>query len=290
MGIGGLWKPEYVLKPRNIAARLRYRDTSRLPRRMAIEVHGRRFLIDPDEVIGRHLLHFGLFDLLVTEALTRLAQPDELAADIGANIGYMSCVLADRVGPHGKVLAFEPHPEIFADLVENTRGLPVDPAQAAVSDAAGTAVLHLPRNFAGNRGIASLETSGDSLDEVEVPSVTLDRALPPGCRIGVMKIDIEGHELAALRGAAALLRGGRIRDIVFEEHSPENSPVAAHLRAFGYHVFRLQKTFFGPKLLQPDAAIGESSWESPSLLATLQPERAAALFQRRGWDALKTSR
>ena len=287
MGIGGLWKPEYILKPRNIAARLRYRDTSRLPRRMAIEVHGRRFLIDPDEVIGRHLLHFGLFDLLVTEALLRLAQPGELAADVGANIGYMSCVLADRVGSEGKVFAFEPHPEIFADLVENTRGLGVEAARAAVSDSAGTAMLHIPRTFAGNRGIASLEASGDSLTEVEVPSVRLDQALPAGCRIGVMKIDIEGHELAALRGAEALLREGRIRDIVFEEHSPENSPVAAHLRAFGYQVFRLHKSFFGPKLLDPEAAVEESTWESPSLLATLEPERATALLHRRGWDALK---
>ena len=237
-------------------------------------------------MIGRHLLHFGLFDLLVTEALLRLADPGELAADVGANVGYMAAVLADAVGPSGRVIAFEPHPDIFAELGFNTAGLPVDAHQAAVSDHAGTALLHIPDSFSGNRGIASLEASSEAATEVAVPALTLDEALA-GRSIGVMKIDIEGHELAALRGAERLLGERRVRDIVFEEHDPAHSVVAPHLAERGYRLFRLHKTFFGPRLLAPDAAVGLSRWESPSLLATLDPARAEARFARRGWRALR---
>jgi len=286
MPIGGLFKPEYLLRPRNIAARLRYRDTSRLPAEMMATVRGRPFRIHPDEVIGRHLLHFGLFDLLVTETLLRLAEPGETAADVGANIGYMSCVLADAVGPAGRVIAFEPHPEIFQDLVWNTRGLPIEARPAATSDHEGTARLKMPVTFAGNRGIATLETTEESHAEIDVALTTLDAAFLAE-RIGVLKIDIEGHELNALKGATRLLSGRRIRDIVFEEHNPVGSPVAKYLAGFGYRVFRLHKTFRGPELIDADARIAESTWESPSLLATLEPDRARRLLSRGGWHALR---
>ena len=287
MPLAGLFKPEYLLRPSNVLARLRFRDTRRLPATLTIAVRGRPFRINPDEVIGRHLLHFGLFDLTVTEALLRLADPGELAADVGANVGYMACVLADAVGSQGRVIAFEPHPEIFAELAANTLGLGVEAKQAAVSDRAGVVRLHIPEAFVGNRGIASLEALGDASEDVEVDAVSLDEVLAGERPVGVMKIDIEGHELAALRGAENLLRGGRIRDIVFEEHNPAQSAVARHLADRGYRIFRLHKGFFGPKLLDPEASVSESRWESPSLLATLDPARAQTRFAARGWTALR---
>jgi FkbM family methyltransferase len=287
MPLGGLLKPEYLLRPANIISRLRYRNTASLPACVTALVRGRPFRLNPHEVIGRHLLHFGLFDLLVTEALTRLADTGEIAVDVGANVGYMARVLADRVGPKGRVIAFEPHPEIFADLAWNTSGTPVEPVEAAASERAGTAQLRIPRAFANNRGIASLEATGDSVEEVAVPTVSLDTILSDIAKIGVMKIDIEGHELSALRGSEAMLREGRVRDIVFEEHDPANSMVAAHLIARDYQLFRLHKEFFGPRLLPLGAPVAQSHWESPSLLATLDPKRAQARFGPRGWQCLR---
>lgn len=283
MRISGIFKPEYMLRPRNIISRLRYWNTARLPSSMTILVRGKPFRLRPHEIIGRHILHFGLFDLLVSEALTRLAAPGELAVDVGANIGYMTRVLAQRVGSRGQVMAFEPHPEIFSELTWNTVGEPIMLSQAAVSDRSGTAKLRIPANFAGNRGIASLEAGCDAYDEVKVPIVTLDSTFASDVKIGVMKIDIEGHELSALRGADRMLRGGQIRDIVFEEHDPDHSEVATYLTRLGYHVFRLEKGFFAPKLRQISDTPKISSWESPSLLATLEPQRAKDLFSPKGW-------
>ena len=285
MMLKGLFKPEYLLNPRRIISRLRLKKPSVLPLKISVTVRNRSFEIYPDEVIGRHLLHFGLFDLLVTEALLRLADSGELAADVGANVGYMSVVLADAVGPSGKVFAFEPHPEIFAQLQSNTAGLSVELFQAAASDRAGVARLYIPNAFTGNRGIASLEKNGSSTG-FDVQSVSLDQLLPADQHIGVLKIDIEGHELAALHGAESLIRRGQIRDIIFEEHSPKQSVVAQFLIERGYAVFLLHKTFFGPKLLDLSSVVAPSSWESPSLLATLDAVRARKRFAKRGWRAL----
>lgn len=286
MKASGILKPEYLFRPRNVLSRLRYANTARLPQLMTVQLHDRPFRIHPDEVIGRHILHFGLFDLLVTETLMRLADPGEVAVDVGANIGYMSRVLADRLGPEGKVFAFEPHPEIHAELLLNTAGTCVVAAQAAVSTMPGTAELHIPRFFNGNRGIASLEKTADALDAVTVTCVTLDDALDGAAPVGVLKIDIEGHELAALQGAERLLRARQIRDIVFEEHHPEASPVVAYLTGLGYHLFRLEKRFRGPHLAAPNTAVALNGWESPGFLATTAPERAAERMRRSGWVAL----
>lgn len=286
MAIGGLFKPEYLLKPRNALARLRYRDTRKLPAMMTIGYCGRPFRIHPHEVIGRQLLHFGLFDLLVTETLLRLADPGELAVDLGANIGAMSRVLAQAVGSQGRVVAFEPFAAIYQDLVWNCAGYPVETQSVAVSDHCGEGHLSIPQAFSSNRGIATLETSDPQAGSIRVATVTLDRAFAVD-KIGVMKIDIEGHELAALRGASQLLGERRVRDIVFEEHQPRNSAVARHLVESGYHIFRLHKTFGGPRLISAEAAVVDSQWESPALLATLDPDRATRRLAPLGWRALR---
>jgi FkbM family methyltransferase len=216
----------------------------------------------------------------------RLADPGETAVDVGANIGYMARVLADRTGPAGTVFAFEPHPAMFAELLHNTENFGVIAKQAAVSDRAGKASLHVPHDFAGNHGIASLERPDSEFETLAINCLTLDEALNEQTTVGVLKIDIEGHELAALSGAQAMLRAGRIRDIVFEEHNPRNSAVAAHLTEMGYAVFRLEKRFGGPRLVSPTSIVVHNGWESPAFLATIAPDRAQARMRQGGWCAL----
>jgi FkbM family methyltransferase len=282
----GLLKPEYLFRPRNVLARLRYRDPARLPARMSVSVFGRPFAIDPHEVIGRHILHFGLFDLLVSEVLFRLADPGETALDVGANIGFMTRLLAERVGASGRVYAFEPHPEIFAELQGNASDAQVTAIRAAASDRPGTAMLNLPLHFDGNRGIASLEPAAAATATLPIECVTLDAALPADCRIGLVKIDVEGHELKVLEGATRLLAERRIRDIVFEEHDTGGSPLFAYLASKGFTVLRLVKGFAGPRLREVAAPVRESGWESPSYLATLDSARATERLAPGGWRVL----
>ena len=70
-----------------------------------------------------------------------------------------------------------------------------------------------------------------------VPAVRLDEAL--SSHVGVVKLDCEGHELAALLGAERLLQHGMIRDVVFEEFASYPTPVTDLLEAAGLEVMAL---------------------------------------------------
>jgi hypothetical protein len=82
---------------------------------------GIKIRIFSGEAIGHAIWTTGLYDLSVTEMLWRLIDPGDIAIDVGANIGYMSSVMMQRVGPAGKVLSFEPHPELYQRLADNVK-------------------------------------------------------------------------------------------------------------------------------------------------------------------------
>lgn len=148
--------------------------------------------------------------------------------DIGAHIGYFTRKFAQWAGPTGRVFAFEPHPVNYRFLTKNVSRWPnVTPVQTIISDTAGVGTLHV----SGKSGCHSLfETmyvrSGEGAHQV--PMTTLDgfwmSAGQP--EIGFMKIDIEGAELRALRGATDLIEShDTLRMVV--EFCP------AHLQAGG---------------------------------------------------------
>ena len=69
-----------------------------------------------DVSISSHLMLEGYWEMWVTEAMMRHVQPGMTVLDIGANLGYFTMLLADLVGPSGRVLAFEPNPEMAGRL------------------------------------------------------------------------------------------------------------------------------------------------------------------------------
>jgi hypothetical protein len=123
-----------------------------------------------------------------------------------------------------------------------------------------------------------------------VPLERLDDRLPDGNRAGLVKIDVEGHELSVLRGARRALAQRRIRDVVFEENETLPTPVTRLLESAGYTIFGLDQRFFGPRLVSPDAPRARPLWEAPTFLATLDPERAQNRMRRRGWTVLRSRR
>jgi FkbM family methyltransferase len=289
----GVLKPEYLYRPSQIIRRVRLRlegmpefVDARLPWGAPIRVR-------PTETIGRSVLQLGLFDLAVTETLFRLVGAGDTVADVGANIGYMTNVLAHRAGPSGSVHCFEPHPALFAELTHNLdlwrRTTPCDyqPKQAAVSDRAAELTLSMPETFSSNRGIATLEPEeGKRYTTVTVPGVTMDEVFSDRPPV-LVKMDVEGHEHHVLNGATTLIEGRRVRDWVFEENSGYPSPVTRFFDAQGYTVLRIVKHFTHAELLPADQAVEESGWESPNYLATLDPGRAKERFAAKGWTCLR---
>ena len=303
-------RPYYWYRPAQLVLRLRTPASSDGAPRLLRTAWGSRLYCWSDP-LGNSIARTGTYDLIVAETLARLADPGETAVDAGANVGVMSNLLAHAVGAAGRVVSFEPHPLIFQTLSGNVsrwsaveRIDTIEPRQAAVSSSAGILPLRIePDVFAHNKGTASLEGSArvepsdgqaavdSAADEqtalgnaIDVQTVRLDEELSGP--VGVLKLDVEHHELAALHGADALLSTGSIRDILFEEHGPPPTPVTALLEAHGYTVLGVRQGTIGPLLSTPAEAYEKQLWDPPALLATLDPARARRRLRRRGWACL----
>ena len=119
-----LWKPWYVWRPWQLVSRLDY--SIRGPRAGYTEMRiawGMSILADARKTIGRSIRTTGIYDLAVSEILARVVRPGDTVVDAGANVGYMTLLTAIAAGPSGKVMAWEPHPELFGVLKRNVSSL-----------------------------------------------------------------------------------------------------------------------------------------------------------------------
>lgn len=127
-----------------------------------------------------------------------------ISLDIGANRGVYSYVMRQH---SLSVIAFEPNP-FYANCVRRALS-DVKVIEAAVSDHEGTSVLRVPLSepIAG-MGTIEAENTLDRVPvrQIEISVLTLDSLKLP--KVGFAKIDIEGHELAALRGATSTIENG----------------------------------------------------------------------------------
>lgn len=203
--------------------------------------------------IGPACMKLDLGDMIQRDVAFGVYEPRELSlvrqvlprggcfVDVGANIGIYSAVAAQCVGPNGRVIAIEPDPYCFERLEK--MGLPnVSILKTAVGDKRETgAQLFIPPAHEANRD-GSLVYHAEGATTVCVPVTTLDEALAfLTCTIDLMKMDIEGGEPAALRGADRLLKSGHIRAVLceFNEtllHAAGSSreQLASTFHTFGY--------------------------------------------------------
>lgn len=208
--------------------------------------------------------YIGVYEPEVTPVFLRLlrrSNPRHCFVDIGANEGYYTLVAAQHLrrrsaGDGGRVFAFEPHPFAFEQLRKNVslNGLDnVVAVNAAVGDGPGQTTLHASDQEVALSSIRPVQEELDrrftvdiltldgffGLDEdVELPQVTAlgPRETAASARVSVIKMDIQGAELLALRGARRLLE--RDRPILVLEEWP------AGYERFGYSVEAL-KTYLG---------------------------------------------
>jgi len=117
--------------------------------------------------------------------------------DVGSNVGVYALFVAAQAGPHARILAVEPQPEVFDRLAYNIRQNPFGTVKAvacAVADKAGELTLFLD---ARNRGESSVKIVGSSdAATVRVPSVALlDLLQAEGfTSVDAIKLDVEGAE------------------------------------------------------------------------------------------------
>jgi FkbM family methyltransferase len=289
-------KPQYVLHPTRAVRRALHRvENETAARRLVARVPwGVTLEVYPSDAIGYSIMTGGVFDPCVTETLHRLIDPGDVVVDVGANIGYLTSLAAVRAGGDGAVLAYEPHPSVFELLASNVArwraeatGLaPVTVRQEALSDRAGTGTLDAGPVFHANMGLAALRSPAEGTEGIAVALRRLDEAISAAHRptVGLLKIDVEGHEPAVLRGAGALLDEGRVRDVVFEDHDPYPSEATSVVEAAGYRLFSLDNDLFGLRLGAPADRGQTAGWPGPSYLATRDERRALARLRPRGWQ------
>jgi FkbM family methyltransferase len=181
----------------------------------------------------------------VHEAILAPLREGDVFLDVGANVGYYTVLAARRVGAAGRVMAFEATPTTAAQLRRNIQanGLEnVEVVEAAVGDGSAERVrIGVPGNVFG---MASVVRAGDAGTETfEVAATTLAGAAARFPRIRMVKMDIEGAEYDALRGAEPIL--DRVENLVVECNRQE-AEIGALLAAYGFQVQHLR---FGPYIL-----------------------------------------
>lgn len=193
----------------------------------------------------------------LSRVVKSLVKRGDHVVDAGANIGYVTAMLARWVGTEGRVFSFEPVPETYDLLQHNMASLRLEQVKlfnCALSATDGEAVMSVPRYEAGyeNPYEARIVGGGDVAPEdgrrVAVVMRRLDSALSgEGEAITFLKIDVEGHELDLLRGADALIERWHPAMVIEIGEDPVRArQLNALLRQKGYSCF----LWSGEKLVQ----------------------------------------
>ena len=141
--------------------------------------------------------------------------PGAVVVDVGANIGIYSRFFSGCIGPTGVVHAFEPSPKNFRRLQSAMDKLPnVRLSRAAVGERSGRSQLYLSNDL--NVDHRAYLPEGGSRDTVPIDVIALDDYFSPGDRVDLIKLDIQGYELHALRGANRILHENPAIKLVVE--------------------------------------------------------------------------
>ncbi len=185
------------------------------------ELAGFRIFADPEDLaVGKSVLS-GQYEPEVMAVFRDVLRPGMGVIDIGANIGVFSMLAASLVGPAGWVLGIEPNRR-NARMAEASRRLNgfghLTILQAAA--ARGPGLLAINASF--SNGTTSPVDECAVLEAETVGCVPVDAVSPRGCRVDLIKLDVEGAEYNALLGCQALLR--RHRPVLVFEFGPGQLP------------------------------------------------------------------
>jgi FkbM family methyltransferase len=161
-------------------------------------LRGKRWIVGS----GISRLWLGSYEPEKMQLAASLLHQGDFAFDIGANAGIYSLLFSDRVGPSGRVVAFEPSLTNIGYLRRHM----------ALNDA--TNVSLVPAAVSRQTGKAMIDLGSDSSTgqispdgALQIDTITLDDFVAEeNCRPSLIKVDVEGAEVEVLEGASATLR------------------------------------------------------------------------------------
>lgn len=185
---------------------------------------GLKVRIYPNDVIGRDIYVHGVMEPKESAFVNQFLKPGMVFFDVGANMGQYTLFGAQRVGKTGKVHSFEPSRRMFGELEYNIQLNKLSDIcvlnQAAISEASGTARLSQYEEGAEVYGSLGTQHWADKsiIGYDEVKTITLDEYIVERniSKIDLIKMDIEGAELLALKGAKRILSQSDAPVIILE--------------------------------------------------------------------------
>ncbi len=207
--------------------------------------------VDMDEWIQQHIYFFGSWDERGTNFLKLNLNPGDVFFDVGANIGCFSLIASKIVGTEGKVHSFEPVTRVYEKLLANIQlnGLKnITAKRKAVFESSGTLELFVSSNE--NVGMSSIFHHDTESGQVEIAeSISLDEYVQKEgiTEIKMIKIDIEGAEIFALRGMKQILKELKpvliieISKDVFQNTKMEGNEVLEFMQSMRYEIRKIYK-------------------------------------------------
>ncbi|WP_205474147.1 FkbM family methyltransferase [Nocardioides sp. SYSU D00038] len=212
----------------------------------------------------------GAYEVAETAWYKAHVGPGDTVVELGANIGYFTCVFARSVGPTGRVVAYEPDPRLREIATRNLEshgfGGWSEVRPSAVSDGPGRATFYRAGRNYGNNSLFRdrADAIGGSTFEVDLVTLDDDLADLPD-RIDFVKMDIQGAESHALSGMDKILadRPPRLMLLEFWPHGLDAlgrppRQMLDQLADAGYTVREMGR----PDPVDPDALLARLTPES----------------------------
>lgn len=181
---------------------------------------GHQLYVDPlDTIVSRRLIESGHWEFWTTAAVLSLIRPGHHVVEVGANLGYYTVLMADRVGSTGSVLAMEANPRLSAmandSLVLNgLDGHALVLNLAALDRRGSISFVTSPTNAgAGHVAILAKAPFADAVT-ITVQATTLDDVVTEN--VNFIRLDAEGCEPQILRGAQEILKRNHDVIVCFE--------------------------------------------------------------------------
>jgi FkbM family methyltransferase len=179
-------------------------------------------LLNPTDHIQQQLFWYGYYEKEVGDLLKKIVKPGGVFLDLGANIGYFSLLVADN-SPSVKVISFEPVASLFQKMNDNislNNIKNISTVNAAVGeifeekelfvsapDNLGMSSFHQPENYSGKK------------ERVKVMAIDDWFKTSGLSKIDIIKLDVEGSEIGALKGMKEVLQ--KQKPILIVEVNPE---------------------------------------------------------------------
>ena len=191
--------------------------------------------------------------------LSRLLRPGDVFVDCGANIGLFTVWGAELVGSRGTVIACEPVPDTFRRLEENCALNDIVDRVRLVNRAVA-AEDGLEVRLAGDaHNVMSIAASSEIVGQLAT-TITIDRVVEGSLEVAGLKVDVEGYELATLRGGEETI--ARSKPWILIEFNSDLVGISV-LRSWGVHAFltgRGYRAYLPRAILAGDRAALPDSW------------------------------